>query len=125
MAEKKWIMDEAVDLIRTLQPAVWELGHHLCLGGGVLNKGESAKDLDLYFLPMGGEKGKMSAQWQTDLLPWLDTVFGPGEMFQPDKGETRELNKQEYDVPMYPAYNAYKYKKKHQFAGLRVDIFIL
>ncbi len=45
-----WTLEEALILVRALQPTAWQYGYHLCLGGGVLNKGVSSKDLDLYFL---------------------------------------------------------------------------
>jgi hypothetical protein len=46
-----WSLDEALELIRAIQPECHELSYHVALGGGVLNRGYSAKDLDLYFLP--------------------------------------------------------------------------
>jgi hypothetical protein len=49
-----WQLDNALNIVRILQPASRKFGYHLTLGGGVLNKGQSDKDLDLYFLPMGG-----------------------------------------------------------------------
>lgn len=47
-----WTLDEALDLIRRIQPKLKPLGYHVCLGGGVLNIGSSEKDLDLFFVPL-------------------------------------------------------------------------
>ena len=44
---KPWTLDEALYLIRQIQPLVMEAGYYLALGGGVPNKGESHSDLDL------------------------------------------------------------------------------
>ncbi len=49
-----WKIEQGISIVRALQPHTRQFGYHLCLGGGVLNNGESQKDLDLYFLPMGG-----------------------------------------------------------------------
>lgn len=46
-AKDAWTLDEAVKLIRQMQPLAFECGYHLNLGGGVLNKGFSNKDLDI------------------------------------------------------------------------------
>lgn len=47
-----WTLDEAVKLIRNLQPKAHKLGYHLALAGGVLNNGTSDKDLDILAVPM-------------------------------------------------------------------------
>lgn len=47
-----WTLDEALNLIREIQPQLRLQNYHVTLGGGVLNKGNSIKDLDLYFLPL-------------------------------------------------------------------------
>lgn len=58
-----------------------QFGYHLALGGGVLNTGESKKDLDLYFLPMGGFDNKK--QHNPDkMLKALEAIWGPGESIQ-------------------------------------------
>lgn len=47
-----WTLEESLDVVRSLQPVVKPLGYHVVIGGGVVNKGYSEKDLDLYFLPL-------------------------------------------------------------------------
>jgi hypothetical protein len=47
-----WTLDEARAVVGILQPHVKPLGYHVALGGGVLNRGYSDKDVDLYFLPL-------------------------------------------------------------------------
>jgi hypothetical protein len=49
-------------------------GYHLTLGGSVLNKGFSEKDLDLYFLPMG-----QGPENPTELIQFLTKLWGTGE----------------------------------------------
>ncbi len=51
-----WTIEAALLLIRRLQPALRAYGYHLALGGGVLNRGSSGHDLDLYLLPTYGEQ---------------------------------------------------------------------
>ena len=52
----KWYLADALLLVRKLQAAVWPLGWHVALGGGVLNHGYSDKDLDIYVLPIYDEE---------------------------------------------------------------------
>lgn len=73
-----WTMEEALRLIRAIQPETRKFGYHLSLGGGVLNKGESKKDLDLYFLPLDREDVKVDSP---GLLKWLQSVWGEGKRF--------------------------------------------
>lgn len=44
-------IDQALLLIRKLQPVVMEAGYYLALAGGVLNNGRSPNDLDLVAVP--------------------------------------------------------------------------
>ncbi len=46
-----WTLDQALNLIRLLQPTAFEAGYHLNLGGGVLNHGKSNNDLDILAMP--------------------------------------------------------------------------
>lgn len=53
---KHWTLDQALATIRLLQPTAHKYGYHIGLGGGVLNTGFSAKDLDLMILPLNQEE---------------------------------------------------------------------
>ena len=75
-----WQLPEALELIRTLQPLVREWNLHICLGGGVLNKGESKKDLDLFILPLGG---KPTPNYEK-AKGFLETLWGKGEKLFPN-----------------------------------------
>lgn len=46
-----WVIEDALALIRRLQPKALECGYALSLGGGVLNAGFSWKDLDIVAVP--------------------------------------------------------------------------
>lgn len=47
-----WTLMEAIELIGPFQAALRPFDFHVALGGGVLNKGSSINDLDLYVLPV-------------------------------------------------------------------------
>ena len=100
-----WTLKDALDLIRGLQPESRKFGYHLCLGGGVLNKGESKKDLDLYFLPMGGPNEARP----TALISWLEGVWGDS---WPIGGG------------LYPPQEGFPYKQKFQYGDLVIDVFV-
>jgi len=73
---KEWNLEEGIGVVRTLQPEIRAFGYHVALGGGVINKGVSAKDLDLYFLPMGGFKDSKSVSSPEKLLEFLTSFWG-------------------------------------------------
>lgn len=147
----KWLLDDALGVIRALQPQTRQFGYHLCLGGGVLNKGESEKDLDLYFLPMNQKDLKADGD---GMLQHLKSLWGESEdvrdgrwrtsVHQPDPGiryEVREVNRRMEvrrvpdDGSLNPPYDdvddsPYLHKVKFRFAGgaaepHRIDVFIL
>lgn len=64
-----WTLADALTVVRTLQPQLHARWWHVALGGGVLNRGSSAKDLDLYFLPFNGATTEA-------ILPFLVEQWG-------------------------------------------------
>lgn len=74
--ENVWTLEDGLRLIRILQPKAKEYGYHIALGGGVLNKGESKKDLDLYFLTL--DNGKKTPACD-NLVAWLEEMWGNGK----------------------------------------------
>ena len=71
-----WTLDEGLKLVRLLQPEAKGFGYHLTLGGGVLNNGQSDKDLDLYFHPMANS---LYPKKEEGLLEWLRGMWGSGD----------------------------------------------
>jgi hypothetical protein len=70
-----WTLEQGIDMVRNLQVKSREFNYHVCIGGGVVNKGESSKDLDLYFLPL--DNG--DAPDRLGLEIWLSDMWGDGE----------------------------------------------
>ena len=103
----QWKLDDGLALIRALQPLTRKYGYHIALGGGVLNKGFSDKDLDLYFLPMGGSKVKANPE---NLVDWLIGMWGPGD---------------EIEHNLYPAEPPYIQRLTFQYGKQRIDVFVL
>jgi hypothetical protein len=78
-----WVLDEGLALIRAIQTDTRNYGYHIALGGGVLNKGRSSKDIDLFFLPM---EGKGFTMLDKKLVAWLISMWGePEDMTKPSK----------------------------------------
>lgn len=102
-----WTLDEALDFIRDLQPCMTALNYHVCLGGGVLNKGESEKDLDLFILPLNGYESAAR-----EVVKELATILG----------HSRALR----DGPDYYADAHFHFQEAYKFTynGKRIDIFI-
>lgn len=72
-----WNLNEAVSLIRRIEPALSAAGYHCGLTGGVLFKGESVKDLDIIIYPH-----KYSLGLGFDLKPAraiIESIFNPVE----------------------------------------------
>jgi hypothetical protein len=47
-----WTLESGLAQVRLIQQPIRAFGYHVAIGGGVVNAGQSNKDLDLYFLPM-------------------------------------------------------------------------
>ncbi len=65
-----WTLDQSLVLIRRMQRSLFPLGFHVALAGGVLNNGESIKDLDLVFIPLTNEEAPDAIK----LLEYLETL---------------------------------------------------
>ena len=102
----KWTLESALALVRHLQTRVAKpCGYHACLGGSVLNNGESDKDVDLYFLPLVGQPADSAK-----LIRYLETRLGPSEPI----GDA------------YPGELFYEHRLKFEQAPTgRVDVFIV
>lgn len=66
---KSWTLDEALELIRSIQPIVMDCGYYIALAGGVLNNGMSKNDLDLVAVP------RPFTGSNTDLLRYFGRIF--------------------------------------------------
>ena len=53
-----WNLIEASNLIQELNKHIKTFDYHVCLGGSVINNGQSNKDLDLFFLRLNGYQGQ-------------------------------------------------------------------
>lgn len=107
-----WTMQSALELVRALQPMLHEVRHHIALGGGVLNKGKSFKDLDLYVLPMGGPRTPIS----TDNAA-VDAVLCDVMDYEAPIGDSET-----YGDRQQPAMRA---RDRYTFEGKRVDVFVV
>lgn len=143
-----WTLEEALKLIRGLQPRIREIGYHITLGGGVLNHGMSKKDLDLFFLPLEGEQWKPSPE---KVLKVLTDLWGPGKSFFDPPHVMVEQQQQQswrrgyyvttsptgtgltivaaHPPPTQPPYedvdnSIFHTKAKFTYGGLRIDVFI-
>lgn len=136
IAEDKWILEDALRLVRDIQPGTRKYQYHLCLGGGVLNNGQSKKDLDLYFLPM-----KPQEQVDTQgLVRWLNGLWGKASPFwdpstRPEPRYYRNIDGQPVqiipddllvDQPYKDLdHHLYAFKGKYMYGGLRIDVFVI
>lgn len=136
----EWKLEDGLKLIRALQLATRKYGYHLALGGSVLNKGESQKDLDLYFLPLANVKYVEDLK---GMVKWLTELWGPPEDIgkdyedepRPNEGDVffNYLDNQDPFRPKKfegysnePKSNPYKRRLKFlRPGGDRIDVFIL
>lgn len=131
ITESYWTLKEALDLIRALQVDVGVFGYHLCLGGGVLNRGHSNKDLDLYFLPL--DRADLPPQ-SDKLMTWLEVLWGEGvdlsqrvfeDVLDRDSEGRRRVGS--IEVTKYPSTptSPYLFKRTFMWSGLRIDVFVI
>lgn len=95
-SEVMWTLDQGVRLVRALQESSRKFGYHLTLGGGVVNKGSSSKDVDLFFLPLDNDKDVPDPD---ALLKWLEEMWGSSHNIRRDY-------RQHADSYLIPIYNS-------------------
>lgn len=102
-----WDLEAGQQLAAELESVVRPLNYHTLLGGGVLHKGYSDKDLDLWFMPLNGYPSQSRV-----VLQALEDVLG----------RSRALR----DHPDYAAGEPYYVKEMVGFTvfGKRLDVFI-
>lgn len=85
-----WSLDEAIALIRTVQPFARHAGYHIGLAGGVLNKGVSKNDLDIIVMPMNPSIRSLKGLWRAFELAGVRHI---SELMSPydDTHDSRDL----------------------------------
>lgn len=108
-----WTLPQALNLIRETQTAAKGFGYHICLGGSVLNAGQSKKDLDLYFLPLLSESLDPKSLIQSLEIGWGLSSGDTASWTNPEPG------------PYHYRLVFSGYGKTHPFPGKRVEVFIV
>lgn len=106
-----WTLQKALTLIRDIQPTVHELGYHVTLGGGVLNNGESKKDLDIFILRKNNVTRVSSHDVVSKVMQLLDGRWSPLRD-SPDYGPDADFHMKE------------AYQRKADGAYGRIDLFV-
>jgi hypothetical protein len=58
-----WNLDDGIAIARQLEQCVIGFGYHIALGGSVLHKGESKKDLDIFVYPQQPSSACANKSW--------------------------------------------------------------
>lgn len=103
-----WTREEAFLVIERLEPIIAEAGAHVALGGSVLYRGTSEKDLDLFIYP----HNKDANPWDTFKLKLLLKKFFRAETMNDCKGFSQIRDSKEVAWLKTPK-------------GKRVDFFFL
>lgn len=101
-----WTLLDALQLVRAIQPELKPLQWHVALGGGVLNIGQSDKDLDLYVLGFNGNGLEPTS-------PVTELLVSKWGYYQPIANSDG-----------YPPDPRYREKIKFTVGGKRIDVFI-
>ena len=109
-----WTLDQALQVVRQLQPRCHAIKYHVALGGGVLNRGESHNDLDLFFLPFGDTDEPPDHAAVRELTQELGTEYPLGG--GPKRAGAPEYPNQERTFKSRYTYWTYDNK--------RIDVFI-
>lgn len=106
-----WTLEQAVNVVQAIEPSVRKLGYHTCLGGGVLHKGSSDKDIDLFFLKLHTDGGTTR-----DIVMLLQAQWGEIASFFDDAEMVADYAAHTHPVAAVMG--------KIEFAGKRIDVFI-
>jgi hypothetical protein len=103
-----WTLTNAINIARYVESVVVQFGYHTAIGGSVLHRGESDKDLDLYLYPHSPDKKDEIAR----IIAHPGRVIAALDLFQ---------SKQEKESAS--VINQYVYCMKYE--GRRIDIFFM
>ncbi len=70
-----WTLKEGIELARKFEAAIIPVGYHCALGGSVLHRGWSGKDLDIFVYPHKSVAGKNSRYPAKNALTVLGVSF--------------------------------------------------
>lgn len=110
-----WGLSGALEVIRLIQPVVKTFDYHVLLGGGVLNRGFSEHDLDLYFIPFSEQKRPRSV----GLRDYLETVLGTEYTLGGPDVRSEDISKAYPDEPTW-VNGRFTYRQ----GSVRTDVFI-
>ena len=109
-----WTLLEALKIVRMLQPVIRPMGYHITLGGGVLNKGISKKDLDLFILRCNNTEREES----------FSVIVAVSKTLK----QTREVltSRPLRDSPDYGPDEDFHFKQAYMFmlGDRRIDVFV-
>lgn len=107
-----WYLGDAQMIIRELQKILWPIGWHVCLGGGVLNHGYSANDLDLYVLPIYRDGVKT----ELDALTAVNGYFTSDGTYD-ENGDVKSTCDVEHEC--------FAYCQRYTNPGKSVEVFVV
>lgn len=100
-----WTTFEGIVLCQSIERIVTPLGYHCALGGSVLTKGSSEKDLDIFVYPHKTREGDQPAEIRSAL--------------------ESQLRISDWDKKEHTAYGDDKEVYATQWEGKRIDFFFV
>ena len=120
-----WTLPEGIWWIRAIQQKIRPLGYHACLGGGVLNNGSSAEDLDVYFLPLNDQDNYVTATMRAlSLRDFLQGVWGTEYPLGGGPEGGPYVQPEDTDMAYPPCQVFTKGRYTYRPGGRRIDVFI-
>jgi hypothetical protein len=87
--ETWWSLEQALTLIRTVQPFAQHAGYHLALAGGVLNRGSSHHDLDIVVMPLRDDRNRsLNGLWRAFGLCGVEQISDLGPHYPHESHRT-------------------------------------
>jgi hypothetical protein len=102
-----WVLPDAIELARLVEPKAAECGWHVALGGGVLMRGASDKDVDLILYPH-----KTADKSRKDPFDFVTYRLREVAGFEPADPEFRDHSEYNDTKPVFSV----------TFKGRRVDL---
>lgn len=106
-----WTLAQGLAVVRMIEPRIRQLDHHTILGGSVLHKGLSAKDLDIFISPLEGYRSRGD-----EVYNYLTSFFGPLRSIR---------DAPDYGPEQGPHWWAGAWTVKYGEEEKRIDLFLL
>lgn len=120
VVKPKWTIADAALLIGAIAAKSHKFGYTPTLGGSVICKGLSNKNINIFFVP-----NEVTRELPVDLLMWLAEKFGAGKTIVGGPAIGGAPNGVVYRAGNQPVESKFKHRMTFTLDGRKIEVYVL